>query len=174
MGGGWGGGGPRRVATPLLFSRFIPVSSSSPSPPPLFSGIAGIFHGARPGRERVYLAKRKGFVRVAIEAGVDLVPVYHFHSSLFDLAAPPGSSYLSRKLKAAFVYPAGWGGLPVPRGDPILSVVGDAVAVRQDDAPTQAAIDAAHAAFVASLKRAFDDHKHLAGAAYAKKELEVV
>lgn len=33
-------------------------------------GIAGIFHGATPSREAVYLRHRKGFVRIAIKAGV--------------------------------------------------------------------------------------------------------
>jgi 2-acylglycerol O-acyltransferase 2 len=33
-------------------------------------GIAGIFHGASPEREAVFLRQRKGFVRIAIKAGV--------------------------------------------------------------------------------------------------------
>lgn len=32
-------------------------------------GIAGIFNGATPEREAVFLSQRKGFVRVAIQAG---------------------------------------------------------------------------------------------------------
>ena len=137
-------------------------------------GIAGVFHGARPGRERVYLKNRKGFVKCALEAGVDLVPVYHFHSSVLDLVAPRWVASLSRRFRAAVVYPAGVAGLPLPRPDPILTAVGDAIKVKQTDAPSQALIDATHAEFVDKLRAAFDGHKHLAGPAYAKKELEVV
>ena len=32
-------------------------------------GIAGVFHGARPDREAVFLKNRKGFIRLAIQAG---------------------------------------------------------------------------------------------------------
>ena len=132
---------------------------------------------SQPGHERVFLATRKGFVKCAIQAGVDLVPVYHFHSSLLSVGAPPALAGLSRRLRAAIFYPYGWGGLPVPRADDILSVVGAAVKVEQADDPPPSVVDATHAAFVASLREAFDQHKHLAGPAYAhcaKKELEVV
>lgn len=105
------------------------------------------------------------------------MPVYHFHSSLLSVGAPPAFAGLSRRLRAAIFYPYGVAGLPIPRGDDILSVVGDAVKVTQDDDPPQSVVDATHAAFVASLKAAFDAHKHLAGPVYAyaaKKELEIV
>lgn len=32
-------------------------------------GIAGTFHGATPAREALYLSPRRGFVRLAIQAG---------------------------------------------------------------------------------------------------------
>lgn len=32
--------------------------------------------GCHRAQERVYLSKRKGFVKVALQAGVDIVPVY--------------------------------------------------------------------------------------------------
>jgi 2-acylglycerol O-acyltransferase 2 len=35
-------------------------------------GIAGIFEGASPSREAVFLTRRKGFVRVAIQAGTGM------------------------------------------------------------------------------------------------------
>ena len=35
-------------------------------------GIAGVFHGARPAREAVFLQQRKGFIRLAIQAGTGM------------------------------------------------------------------------------------------------------
>ena len=44
-------------------------------------GIAGIFNGASPSREAVFLAARKGFVRVAIQAGVGARKLLPSHPS---------------------------------------------------------------------------------------------
>ena len=167
----------------LLFHAIGCYSASKPSVMKLLArssvgiipeGVAGIFKGARPGRERVFLKQRKGFVKAAIQSGTDLVGVYHFHSALLTPLSPV-SDAVARKLRAAIIWPAGVSGLPIPRAsEPVLGVVGDAVKVTQEDNPSQATIDAVHARFVASLRAAFDDHKHLAGPADAKKELEVV
>lgn len=48
------------------------------------------------------------------------------------------------------------------------------LAVKQDDHPSQEAIDALHAQFSAAIKKLFDDHKHLLGIEWAKKELRIV
>jgi diacylglycerol O-acyltransferase 2, plant len=167
----------------LLFKAIGCYSASKPSVMRLLArssvgiipeGIAGIFHGAKPGRERVFLKARKGFIKAAIQAGVDLVPVYHFHSALLTPVSLV-SDATARRLRAAIIWPAGVAGLPVPRAsEPVLSAVGDAVRVTQDDNPSAETVDEVHARFVASLQAAFDGHKHLAGPAYAKKELEVV
>ena len=58
-------------------------------------GIAGVFEGATPDHERIFLSRRKGFVRVAIQAGTDLVPVYHLGQS--KLLNFYGNQNLSRK-----------------------------------------------------------------------------
>lgn len=167
----------------LLFRAIGCYSASKPSVMRLLArssvgiipeGIAGIFKGAAPGRERVFLKARKGFIKAAIQAGVDIVPVYHFHSALLTpVSLVPAST--ARRLRAAIIWPAGVAGLPVPRAtEPVLSAVGDAVRVTREDDPSQATIDAVHAQFVKNLTAAFDGHKHLAGPAYAKKELEIV
>ena len=51
---------------------------------------------------------------------------------------------------------------------------GCALAVKQDDHPSQEAIDALHTQFTAAIKKLFDDHKHLLGPDWAKKELRIV
>ena len=47
-------------------------------------------------------------------------------------------------------------------------------AVKQDDHPSQEAIDALHAQFTAAIRKLFDDHKHLLGPEWAKKELRIL
>eukprot|EP00438_Fugacium_kawagutii_P031888 Skav227556 [mRNA] locus=scaffold3241:127705:128883:+ [translate_table: standard] len=48
-------------------------------------GIAEIFL-MRPDLEQVYIKSRKGFVRMALQAGVDIVPVYGLgHTQLFSM-----------------------------------------------------------------------------------------
>jgi hypothetical protein len=46
--------------------------------------------------------------------------------------------------------------------------------VKQEDSPSQETIDALHAQFSAAIKKLFDDHKHLLGPEWAKKELQIV
>lgn len=124
-------------------------------------GLAGIFHGASRGNgdERVYLAARRGFVRVAIQAGTPLLPVYHMGSS--QLLRFVGLPRLSRRIRASVGFWCGVGGSPLPHRHDILSVVGEPVAVTQCDNPTQEQVDETHARFCAQLTEMFDSHKHL-------------
>lgn len=58
-------------------------------------GIAGMYRGATPQQERVFLKDRKGFVVAAVRAGTALVPVYHLGQS--QLLQFKGFEWLSRK-----------------------------------------------------------------------------
>jgi diacylglycerol O-acyltransferase 2, plant len=138
----------------------------------IVEGIAGVFHGACPEAERVYLSRRKGFVKAAMQAGAQLVPVYHLGAS--QVLSFAGNGSLSRRWRLTVA--AYWGerGLPLPRRHDIISVVGKPIPVVQDDAPSQDAIDALHARFTAALVDLFDGHKHLLGPEWAAKTLEVV
>ena len=40
-------------------------------------GIAGVFHGATPEREQIYLLRRRGFVRIAIQSGTGVHGTVH-------------------------------------------------------------------------------------------------
>jgi hypothetical protein len=137
----------------------------------IVEGIAGVFQGACPESERVYLSRRKGFVKAAIQAGAPLVPVYHLGAS--QVLSFAGNGSLSRKWRLTVA--AYWGarGLPLPRRHDIISVVGRPLPVVQCDTPDQATIDALHARFVEALVRLFDEHKHLLPG-WEAKTLEVV
>lgn len=140
-------------------------------------GIAEIFL-MRDDVEQVYVKHRKGFVKLALQAGVDLVPVYGLgHTQLFstlDKSSRLGSllMWLSRRLQVSLPLAAGRFGMPmVPYKKPVVAIVGKPI--RIDTAvpePTTEQIDAVHAAFVAELRRIFDKHKHLIPS-YANKKL---
>ena len=62
------------------------------------------------------LRDRKGFVRVAVEEGVDgLVPIYHFGHSLLLSWCPQAWSKQARKWRVALGFLYGTLGLPPPR-----------------------------------------------------------
>lgn len=125
---------------------------------------------------RVFLESRKGFVKAAIEAGAPLVPCFHFGTAdVFSLASPPRAlaEKLSRRFRVSLIWPAGVLGLPVPRPAPLLVAVGRAVAVERSAEPTREQVDETHARFVASLRAAFEEHKHLAPG-FEESELVVI
>ncbi|KAK9838528.1 hypothetical protein WJX81_005754 [Elliptochloris bilobata] len=133
-------------------------------------GIAGIFTATRH-RERIY-ARHKGYARLAIQAGTDVVPVYHLGQTQV-LSYAPLSPTLSRKIKTACGFFYGRFFLPLPHPAQIVSVVGAPIAVVQRDEPTQAEVDALHAQVLAGLQSIFEAHKHLVPA-LAGKTLETL
>lgn len=144
----------------------------------IVEGIAGVHLASRPAiqagtEEAVYLKKRTGFIKVAIQSGVPVVPTYHFGTHrVLSLVAPPGAATLSRKLRAAIMVPVGvWGWTPIPRACPLTVAVGSPLRWPQEDEPSEATVAAAHAEFVAALVALFEEHKGLAG---VTGELKVV
>lgn len=136
----------------------------------IVEGVAGIFHGATPEAERVYLRNRKGFVKAALQAGAPLVPVYHLGAS--QLLSFGGTAALSRRLRASVCVYWGTRGLPLPRKHDIISLVGHPIPVDRTPDPTQDQVDALHARFCDELVALFDAHKHLLG--WEGKTLEIV
>lgn len=142
-------------------------------------GIAGIFATPKNFRnanvQTLELRERKGFVRLAIQCGAPIVPVYCFgNSDTFTLAGGAGSTLaaLSRTLKMSITCFYGQCGLPIPFAVNLTMVSGRPVAVRQTDEPTQAEIDAVHAEYLASLTQAFEGGKEAAG--YGAQKLVIV
>ena len=87
-------------------------------------GLAGIFEGAnRAAGERVYLRNRKGFVKVAIQAGTPILPVYHLGNSM--LLGFVGAPSLSRRLRVSLGLFYGVAGTPLPHRHDMLTLVGD-------------------------------------------------
>jgi len=136
-------------------------------------GVAGIFHGATAGgEEKVYLATRLGFIKIAIQAGTPLLPVYHLGAS--QLLSFHGLSRLSRRVRASLGVWCGAGGTPFPHRHDIVTAVGDPVPVVQCDEPSAEQLAETHARFCAALVALFDAHKHMLGEAWETRKLRIV
>ncbi|XP_054851505.1 2-acylglycerol O-acyltransferase 3 [Eublepharis macularius] len=132
-----------------------------------------------PGEQRVRLQGRRGFVRLALQHGAALVPVYSFgETDLFrQLQFADGS--LARRLQEAFKRWAGfapclfrggsWGLLPFAA--PVTVVVGAPIPVPRRPAPTQEEVAHYHGLYVAALRALFEAHKGACGLAPSQQLL---
>lgn len=133
------------------------------------------------GKDKVVLEGRKGFVRLAVRYGVDLVPTYTFHLNetftfnLNLLAAP--RQWIQKNLKVCL--PVLWGrwGTPVPHPAPLLVAVGAPIAVPRREQPggevDEAVVDRIHAQYMDALSKLFESYKGAAGYG-AERKLEVL
>mmetsp|Transcript_24622 Transcript_24622/g.53085 ORF Transcript_24622/g.53085 Transcript_24622/m.53085 type:complete len:280 (-) Transcript_24622:1313-2152(-) len=82
-------------------------------------GIAELFKSCRT-EERLYLKKRKGFIKLALREGVDVVPVYLFgNTSVLSVLTHGPLAALSRKLQASLTLFWGKWYLPIPRDEKV-------------------------------------------------------
>uniref|UniRef100_A0A7E4UTB9 Acyltransferase n=1 Tax=Panagrellus redivivus TaxID=6233 RepID=A0A7E4UTB9_PANRE len=130
---------------------------------------------SHPGNYELTLAKRKGFVRIAIKTGASLVPVYHFGEQNTYFQIPNHRGSWVRKIQSAYKKHTGvapvivtgrgwfnkWIGL-VPKQTKIITVVGEPIPVTKNPEPTSEEIDALHAKYVEALTQLFEQHKHRA------------
>lgn len=148
----WGGCHPAKRGVML---RILKKASLGCLP----EGIAGVFHGATPEREQIYLLRRRGFVRIAIQSGTDIVPVYHLGQS--QLLTFRGLCSVSRRCRITLGVFWGRFGLPLPRKQPIVTLSGQPIAVVQQDDPSREYVDAVHAQVVEAVQQLYNKHRHV-------------
>ncbi|KAJ6664774.1 hypothetical protein lerEdw1_005746 [Lerista edwardsae] len=127
---------------------------------------------ARPGAFKLLLANRKGFVRLAIEHGAPLVPVFSFgENELFDQVENPKGSWLrwtqerlQRIMKISLplfhargIFQYSFGLLPYRR--PIYTVVGKPIEVEKKFHPSEDEVDSLHKKYMEELCALFEAHK---------------
>ncbi|NXQ46335.1 MOGT1 acyltransferase, partial [Catharus fuscescens] len=127
---------------------------------------------AHPGSLTLNILKRKGFIKMALKHGAHLVPVFSFgENELFKQVANPKGSWLrnvQEKLqkimgfalplfhaRGVFQYSFGL----IPYRQPIHTVVGSPIPVKQNLNPTTEDIDQLHALYLQKLKKLFEEHK---------------
>lgn len=125
-------------------------------------GIAGVYCSSSD-KELVYCKNHRGFIKIALEEGSDLIPMYCFgHTQTFDVYPQIGSwiSNLSRIWRFPIVLYKGNGWCPMlPRKVPIVVAIGRAIKVKQCINPTENQIDELHTKFIKKLKKLFNKYK---------------
>merc|ERR1711920_1152295 len=102
-------------------------------------------------RERLVVMSRKGIVKLALEHGVPLVPVYVLGVSTLwtNLPLPAIVERLSRALRISLILPYGRFGLLLPRRQRLLYAIGKPIV--GTGVVDDAAVNTAHAALVEGL-----------------------
>ncbi|CAN9184078.1 unnamed protein product [Alternaria alternata] len=141
---------------------------------------------ARPGSIKLVLNRRKGFVKMAIRTGADLVPVLAFgENDVYDQLDTDSHPYIHKfqmlvkkfmgftvpifHARGIFNYDVGM----MPYRRPINIVVGRPVRVMQDKHPDNDYINEIHQQYVDELMRIWNEHKDTF-AKHRTGELEIV
>ncbi|RAQ98799.1 diacylglycerol o-acyltransferase 2a [Stemphylium lycopersici] len=141
---------------------------------------------ARPGNIKLVLQRRKGFVKMAIRTGADLVPVLSFgENDVYDQVDTESHPYIHKfqmlvkkfmgftvpifHARGVFNYDVGM----MPYRRPINIVVGRPVRVVQDKHPDNDYINQVHQQYVDELMRIWNEHKDTF-AKHRTGELEIV
>ncbi|XP_068187787.1 2-acylglycerol O-acyltransferase 3b [Antennarius striatus] len=134
-----------------------------------------------PGVNTVVVKQRKGFVRMALEFGADLVPVYSFgENELFKQVIFSDGS-LGRKLQDLFKKIVGFAPCLfvgerlafIPYRTPITIVVGSPISVSKSITPTEDEIDHYHRLYMDELTKLFHEHKVSCGLS-ADHKLQII
>ncbi|XP_031428056.1 2-acylglycerol O-acyltransferase 2 [Clupea harengus] len=127
---------------------------------------------AHPGAYCVLLANKKGFIKLAMEHGAHLVPVYSFgENEVFDQVQNPKGTWLrwiqdrlqsimgiSLPLfhaRGVFQYSIG----VIPYRKPINTVVGKPIRVEKKEKPSSDELDDLHQVYMDALSKLFEEHK---------------
>ncbi|KAM6970668.1 2-acylglycerol O-acyltransferase 1-like [Aplochiton taeniatus] len=127
---------------------------------------------ARPGSLTLEVLNRKGFVKMALKCGADLVPVFSFgENDIYNQVRNPQGSVVRafqegmRKtlgfslplFYARGVFQYSFGLLPFRK--PIYTVVGKPIAVARNVDPSPEVVDALHRRYLEALSQLFEEHK---------------
>ena len=135
-------------------------------------GIAELFLTSA-AEERLFARKRKGFIKLALRAGSEVVPVYLFgNTSVLSVYSSAFLRRLARSTGITLTWFWGWRGTPVPRPRKIVGVLGRPLGMPSHSIadPTQAQVDEWHERYLAEVRRLFDTYK-VFNEDYRRKEL---
>ncbi|XP_024866541.1 2-acylglycerol O-acyltransferase 3b isoform X1 [Kryptolebias marmoratus] len=120
-----------------------------------------------PGVNTVVMKQRKGFIRVALEFGADLVPVYSFGENELFRQVVFSEGSLGRRLQDLFKKLMGFAPCLfigerfalLPYRTPVTTVVGSPISVPKLVLPTEEDVDHYHRLYMEVLTKLFHEHK---------------
>lgn len=122
-------------------------------------GIAELFKTCKD-EERLFIKSRKGFIKIALRQGVDVIPVYLFgNTSVLSVLKTGLLASLSRKMQVSVTYFWGKWFLPIPRDDKLLYVRGKPLGLPHIPEPTDGDVDHWHAKYVEEVSRLYNENK---------------
>ncbi|KAL7575323.1 hypothetical protein ACA910_001842 [Epithemia clementina (nom. ined.)] len=137
-------------------------------------GMAELFLSSQQ-EERLFVKHRKGFIKLSLQTGVDIVPLYLFgNTSVLSVVTHGFLATLSRKLQVSLTYFWGKWYLPIPRNEcKLLYVSGQPVGIPHIPDPTPQDIDKYHALYCQQVQRLYDTYKERVPE-YKHKKLQIV
>lgn len=119
------------------------------------------------GAETIFLRKRYGFVKLALQHGAHLVPAFAFGQSdafrFYRPRLPFGTSFLARRLGCAPILFWGRCCSPIPFAVPITIYVGTPIPVTKVAEPSDAAVSALLHTFIEAMQALVEANKAAAG-----------
>jgi len=129
--------------------------------------------------ERMYCQKNLGFIRIAIELGMDLMPMYGFGENQLLTMHTYGHGFrtwLLKKFQVGLPLCTGrYGVLPIPHSVHMTHVYGRPIKTKQNPNPTEADISRVFEALKAEYMRIWDTHAgHYLPADVVKRGLQII
>ena len=135
-------------------------------------GIAELFLVSQH-EEKLFARKRKGFIKLALRTGAEIVPVYFLgNTSVLSVLTGSVLRRIARTTGVTLTWFWGWGGTLIPRPNKIVGCLGAPIGIPRTPVaePTQEQIDAFHDKYLAEVRRLFDTYKAY-NPDYAQKNL---
>lgn len=124
-------------------------------------GIAELFL-TQPDKEVIFAKQRKGFVKLALRSGAEIIPVYHFgNTSVLSIINTKFLRSFARRTGMSVTWFWGRWGTVIPRPNKIVVAIGRPLEMPKKPTaePTDEMVDMFHAKYLQELTRIFEAYK---------------